>query len=54
MIADSYDMKEVEDAFFFEVEGQVSYFDCVQHTQFATVGTSHEAVVTCDVVGDCW
>lgn len=32
MIADSYDLKEVEDAFFFEVEGSVSALSiCVEH-----------------------
>lgn len=30
MIADSYDMKEVEDGFFFEVEGTVRLFNLVR------------------------
>lgn len=31
MIADSYEMKEVEDGFFFEVEGSVSSAILVEH-----------------------
>ena len=31
MIADSYEMKEVEDGFFFEVEGSVSPFTRLEH-----------------------
>lgn len=34
MIADSYEMKEVEDGFFFEVEGSVSSATFVEHMPF--------------------
>ena len=34
MIADSYEMKEVEDGFFFEVEGSVSSATLVEHMPF--------------------
>ena len=39
MIADSYEMKEVEDGFFFEVEGTVSLFKRIFSTYFVSCNT---------------
>ena len=51
MIADSYELKEVEDAFFFEVEGSVRHqlYCSIRHTG----GKVRLVRIRITAVGDC-